>query len=334
MLPRSDYQTVKRMDKKREAIPLPPLKGKAVLDVGCDGGYWTRLASDMGASEAVGIDRNRDVKGLGLVDLVAENRALAYPRCRFERSNVGREWLDFGRFDVAFCFSVYHHIYENCGSHVAVWYWLASQLKPGGLLLWESPLDDRDGVIQANVSAENRRSYTQHEILDAASIYFHIKYYGPAKHAPHRHVYQCIKRNVECVPYTARVSEGAGGATHAFAFAHGRRIAEIEAILGMRAVPGSLNLKGSGGFDWSQNYLRARLLDVTDRKAGLNSEWAERWCRFYPLEVKSDSATAHAYAMRFEGESYRDSLVELIAPHSLRRVLDVNTGDKVTLWSR
>lgn len=331
--PRSDYQTERRMAQKRAAIPLPPLSGKRVLDVGCDGGYWSRLASDMGAHDVLGLDRNRDVRGLGIVDLVAENRAMAYPRCRFERINLGKEWRDFGTFDVIFCFSVYHHIFENCGDHSAVWFWLWRHLADGGILLWESPLDDADGVIRANVSEQNRVNYSKRAILESALKLFESEYIGPARHAPHRHVIQFTKRKLTRHPYSARVVKGAGGVSKAFAFDHGRRINEIEAVLGMRAVAGSLNLRGDNAFNWNEHYLRARIGDVIDRKAGLASPWGPRWCRFYPLNLMTNKQAVSAFAMRFEGERYETNFVELIAPHSLREVCGLKTGDEVTLWT-
>ena len=201
--------------------------------------------------------------------------------------------------------------------------------------MWESPVDDNDGVIRANVSTANRNRYTKDAILNAASQYFDVEYIGPAKHAKHRYVYQFTKRvdDTATRSYVGRVSNGAGGASKAFSFDHGRRINEIEAALGMRPVPGSLNLRGVQHFDLSANYFRARIGDVIDRKAGLSSPWSTRWCRFYPVRILSKDTDARAFAMRFEGERYDASFLELIAPHSLREVCNIKTGDEVTLWN-
>jgi SAM-dependent methyltransferase len=72
-----DYQTADRMAKKRRAIPLPELKGKRVLDVGCDYGWWCREASIAGAKYILGIDRGREVRmvqgGKAFVDLATRN---------------------------------------------------------------------------------------------------------------------------------------------------------------------------------------------------------------------------------------------------------------------
>jgi SAM-dependent methyltransferase len=116
-----DYQTKERMALKRQAIPLPDLKDKTVLDIGCDHGYWSFLACQMGASSVLGIDRNRKVKDR-MADLVAVNteaaRLMKLP-CEFRKYDIGRQWPNLGRFDVSFLFSLYHHIYQNCGDHNA-----------------------------------------------------------------------------------------------------------------------------------------------------------------------------------------------------------------------
>ena len=64
-----------RMQQKLAAIEdvIPDLTGKDVLDIGCDFGFWSFLSAERGADKVVGLDRNRDVKGLGKVDLVGLN---------------------------------------------------------------------------------------------------------------------------------------------------------------------------------------------------------------------------------------------------------------------
>lgn len=120
-----------RMEAKLDAFGdlIPPLAGKSVLDVGTDFGFWAFFASEQGADRIVGLDRNRNVRGLGEVDLVALNNQTAwgYPvhsKCLFQQLELGRQWHEFGVFDVVFCMSMYHHVYELCGSHDAIWFWL------------------------------------------------------------------------------------------------------------------------------------------------------------------------------------------------------------------
>lgn len=294
----TDYQTPDRMALKRKAIPLPNLSGKSILDVGCDHGYWCRLASELGASKVLGLDRGRMVVGK-FTDF-----SKTFPFC--EKIDLGKQWHEFGKFDVVFCFSMYHHIYENCGDHNAVWFWLRRHTKE--ILLWENPTGNDDPVVRLNVSLP----YLKSEIEQAASRYFDVEHIGPALHVKTREVWRCRpKRFVRS--FKAEMRAGSSGAVKAFEHAHGRRIAEIENILGVKCVPGSLNLKCD--FDW-KDYYRAQILDPVER-ATLGGEWKPRWARFYPL-----SANGHkVFAFRFEGETYKDDMVELIADRQLRDVL-------------
>ena len=168
-----DYQTAKRMSAKREAIPLPDLKGKSVLDLGCDHGFWCKLASDMGAARVVGVDRGRKVRGEVFVDLVERNAAQQWPRCTFVHADLGEEWPELGQFDVVFCFSLYHHWYGQCGDHYLIWAWLAQHTSPTGLLLWEGPYNEQDST--ARQVTRGVGGYNRKQILEAAEAFFVIE---------------------------------------------------------------------------------------------------------------------------------------------------------------
>lgn len=313
-----DYQTPERMEAKLRAVPLPSLKGKRVLDAGCDFGSWCFLAAQRGASDVLGLDRNRVVRGLGLMDLIERNRSHAFALkvpCRFEKTEMGKQWHQFGTFDVVLMLSVYHHVYECAGGdHLPIWFWLRKHCADDGQVLWEGPVDDTDPVVRANVSASNRLNYTRERILAAARTYFRAERIGPALHEPTREVWRFWPRNLPERSLTGAVSAGAGGATKAFEYANGRRIGEIERALGVRPYPGSLNMVMGDAFWWGRDYYRAQVLDVVERGKGLDVEWAPRWARFYP--VKADSVPA--FAFRFEGERYPDRFVELVSEVRLR----------------
>ncbi len=300
---------------KEKAVPLPDLRGKSVIDIGCDHGWWCKNAILAGASSILGLDRGRLV-GDSFVDLALRNKE-SIPG-RFEKLDIGRQWHNFGKFDVALCLSMYHHVFENCGSHSAIWYWLWQHTREE--LLWENPTSTDDDVVRLNVS---RDGYNRTAIMDAALRYFHVEVIGPALHVRTREVWRCKPREMPAIKWQGRVTHGGGGATKAFNFADGRRIKEIESILGARMVPGSLNLKLAHPFGWEHDYYRAQVLDCTDR-ANINSEWMPRWARFYPVKMNAVSA----FAFKFEGESYPLDYVELIAPEMLSEHV---TGDIVTL---
>lgn len=197
-VPMGDYQTARRMAQKLEAIPLPDLAGKSMLDVGCDHGAWCKLASDAGAARVLGLDRGRGVRrngGVEHVDLVALNASRGWPNCEFRHFDLGAEWTEHteaGAFDVVLFLSVYHHVYGETGDHERVWRWLRAHTADDGVLLWEGPVDTRDSV--AKMRTKHRGGYTRARIMQAAESYFHVEHVGPALHRPHREVWRCTPR--------------------------------------------------------------------------------------------------------------------------------------------
>jgi hypothetical protein len=211
--------------------------------------------------------------------------------------------------------SLYHHIFNVCGDHRAIWYWLSRVT--AGVLLWENPVDTSDVVVQMNLARELWPDYNEQQIRAAALEYFDIDFEGPAIHEVTRSVWRLKPKQNTIAIYRGTAQAGAGGAAKAFSHANGRRIAEIRKILGKDMVAGSLNVMLEQNFDWDHRYFRARLLDLADRSTGLAGRWAERWVRFYPLSVNGTAA----WAMRFEGERYPANFVELISDQPLRPLL-------------
>jgi SAM-dependent methyltransferase len=314
-----DYQLEPRMQLKRQAIPLPRLEGKSVLDVGCDFGYWAWLSLKQGAARVVGIDRNRSVRGIGMVDLVQMNRETARKngwseKCSFHEMNVGAQYHDLGRFDVVYVFSLYHHIFSAAGGdHRPVWYWLRRQMKAGGELLWENPVDKADAVVRMNMPPDYWDHYSLKEIIGAASEYFEAEYVGPALHEPTRQVWRFTAKPDHRARLHAFVERGGNGASKAFRYADGRRMKEIEKILGFAPYAGSLNLRCATPFPWEECYFRSQLLDVEHREKGLDSPWVLKWVRFYPVKVNGEQA----YALRFEADEYAPEFVEVISRERL-----------------
>ncbi len=187
-----DYQTTKRMADKMKAIPIPAdLTGVRVLDVGCDHGFWSRLASERGAEYVLGVDRGRWVRQKGFVDLAAQNNAKGWHRCEFQNHDLGKVWPELGTFDLIFCFSLYHHWYGQCGNHAAIWKWLYDHLaKPHGVLLWEGPHSTRDGTARS--VTRDAGDYTRESILGAARGFFDVEIVGEALHRAHREVWRAI----------------------------------------------------------------------------------------------------------------------------------------------
>jgi hypothetical protein len=327
---RSDYQIFKidgsgisgvgeRMQKKLQALEpvLPKFSGLSVLDIGCDFGFWSFIAAINGA-DVIGLDRSRPVKGLGRVNLPLLNNQTAKSlnlRARFFDYEAGAQWFDFNKFDLVLCMSLYHHIYNICRDHSSIWYWLSRVTRK--TLLWENPVDCSDGVVQTNVSKDLWPFYTKEIIRNIALKYFDIDYEGPALHEPTRIIWRLRAKIPIVKAYRGIAQSGSGGASKAFAYSNNRRILEIQKILGKTMIPGSLNLTLDENFDWESNFVRARLLDLVDRKTGLSGQWAERWVRFYPLLL----GDTQAWALRFEGERYPLNFVELVSDQRLRPLL-------------
>lgn len=327
---RSDYQIFsvndgkisgvgERLQKKLRALQpvLPPFDNQRVLDIGCDFGFWSFTAAAAGA-EVVGLDRSRSVRDLGRVNIPLLNNQTAVENglcAQFYDYEAGAQWWDLQKFDIVFCMSLYHHIFNVCGDHRAIWYWLSRVT--AGVLLWENPVDTSDVVVQMNLARELWPDYNEQQIRAAALEYFDIDFEGPAIHEVTRSVWRLKPKQNATAIYRGTAQAGAGGAAKAFSHADGRRIAEIRKILGKDMVAGSLNVMLEQNFDWDRRYFRARLLDLADRSTGLAGNWSARWVRFYPLSVNG----AAAWAMRFEGERYPANFIELISDQALRPLL-------------
>lgn len=315
-----------RMQQKLVALSgiLPNCKGLRVLDIGCDFGFWSFRAALEGAS-VIGLDRSRQVRDLGFVDIPLLNNLTA-ERCRLDARflsyEAGTSWWDFKPFDVVLCMSLYHHIFNLCRDHRPIWYWLSRITS--GTLIWENPLTISDAVVNQNVDGSLHDSYNEAAIRECAELWFDITYEGPAVHETTRTIWVLRPKRVSNVSYSGEIVHGSNGATHAFSYKEGRRIRELEKIVGVTMFPGSLNIKLDTAFNWDNAYFRSRLLDVSNRSLGLQSDWIERWVRLYPLRVNG----MRAWAMRFEGELYPSNFVELIADTRLR---DAIVGQRIQL---
>ncbi len=83
---------------KLAALYLPPLKGKSLLDVGCNTGFFCGFAAFQGASKVRGIDKSSEF---------IERAKLWFPECSF----VCADWEEMGQqqYDVILCLSAIHY---------------------------------------------------------------------------------------------------------------------------------------------------------------------------------------------------------------------------------
>src|SRR3990167_6865882 len=83
--------------------------GKTVLDLGCNNGYFTRMAMKYGAKRAVGVDESDAI--LGARELAREEGVNA----EFWQTDLdGKEFRQFcPQFDIVFCLSILTHLRDK-----------------------------------------------------------------------------------------------------------------------------------------------------------------------------------------------------------------------------
>ena len=85
------------------------LKGKRVLDLGCNAGFWSLCAHQAGCEYVLGIDgREMHIEQAEFVFDVYEINRSSYD---FIRANVFEiDFRDYGSFDVVLCLGLFYHI--------------------------------------------------------------------------------------------------------------------------------------------------------------------------------------------------------------------------------
>lgn len=86
-----------------------PLDGRSVLDIGCNEGYYSFAASELGAERVVGLELREEN-----LDRARQLRDFfGYANCDFAQGSVtDASILELGSFDIVFCFGVLYHL-EN-----------------------------------------------------------------------------------------------------------------------------------------------------------------------------------------------------------------------------
>jgi SAM-dependent methyltransferase len=85
------------------------LRGRRVLDLGCNAGWWSLAALDAGAEHVVGIDGRR--MHVEQAELVFEVKRVERDRYAFEQADLlALETVDGGPFDVVLCLGLLYHV--------------------------------------------------------------------------------------------------------------------------------------------------------------------------------------------------------------------------------
>jgi SAM-dependent methyltransferase len=85
------------------------LKGKRVLDLGCNAGYWSLAAAEAGADFVLGVDGRQ--MHVDQANFVFEVKGIDKGRYQFAEGNVyDFDYAKYGEFDIVFCFGLLYHI--------------------------------------------------------------------------------------------------------------------------------------------------------------------------------------------------------------------------------
>lgn len=88
------------------------LKGKRVLDIGCNAGYWSLQAIEAGCDYLVGIDGRQT--HLDQANFVFDVNNISKTRFEFVKGNIFElDLKNFGQFDIVICLGFFHHVNKH-----------------------------------------------------------------------------------------------------------------------------------------------------------------------------------------------------------------------------
>ena len=155
-----------RSFEKLAALYLPALKGKSVLDVGCNAGFFCGWAAFQQASRVRGIDNNQ---------AFIEQARLWFEECSFGCQS----WEELGpeKYDLILCLSAIHYAKDQ----QQLLDLLMSRLKPGGLLALELGIapGEADEFVAVKRSIDSRFFPTKLKLRNMLAPYT-FKYIGPS----------------------------------------------------------------------------------------------------------------------------------------------------------
>lgn len=151
---------------KLVALYLPTLKGKTILDVGCNAGFFCGWAAFQGAAKVRGIDAN---------PAFIDQARLWFADCSF----ACMSWEELGteKYDLILCLSAIHYAKDQ----QQLLDMLMSRLNPGGLLVLELGLapGTTDEFVPVKRSIDTRLFPTKTKLLNLLAPYT-FKYIGPS----------------------------------------------------------------------------------------------------------------------------------------------------------
>ena len=85
------------------------LKGRRVLDIACNAGFWSLQAIENGCDFVLGVDGRQ--MHIDQANFVFQAKGIGEHRYKFVRGNIfDVDLREFGTFDIVFCLGFFHHI--------------------------------------------------------------------------------------------------------------------------------------------------------------------------------------------------------------------------------
>jgi tRNA (mo5U34)-methyltransferase len=88
------------------------LKGKRVLDLGCNAGFWALSAIEAGCDYVLGIDGRQT--HIDQANFVFEVNGIDHSRYSFTSGDIfGLDFKEFGKFDIVLCLGLLYHVNKH-----------------------------------------------------------------------------------------------------------------------------------------------------------------------------------------------------------------------------
>lgn len=134
------------------------LKGKRVLDLGCNSGFWSLCAIQEGADFVLGIDARQMF--VDQANFVFDVKEVEGSRYNFVAKNVFYiNFQEFGNFDIVFCLGLLYHVYKPISLLEKI-----AKVNNDFLLIDTKLSMTKGSYMEVSFDRETRDSYVEHKL--------------------------------------------------------------------------------------------------------------------------------------------------------------------------